>query len=252
MEVRIGIMGISIVVTSGKGGTGKSSFTIGTASCLAAMGKRVLCIDMDMGLRNLDLSLGMSDIALMDVCDVLEERCSLEKAVVAHPLIKNLHLLPAPVSLPSSPIPEEKMKELIREAKEQFDYVFLDCPAGIGSGFRLSVCGADRAVLVCTTDPVSLRAAESAVFQLRRRGLTTHLAVNRITKRFLRKTRTNIDDAMDALALPLIGIIPEDPKVTLAASQGAPIITCSDRGAARAYYNIAKRLLGKQVAPMKL
>lgn len=245
-------MGISIVVTSGKGGTGKSSFTIGVASCLASMGKRVLCIDMDMGLRNLDLSLGMSDTALMDVSDVLEGRCSLEKAVTPNALIPSLFLLPAPVTLPETPFSQEKMKALVCEAKEQFDFIFLDCPAGIGSGFRLATCAADRAVLVCTTDPISLRAADAAVGLLRKAGIPTHLAVNRITKRFLRKTRTNIDDAMDALGLPLIGIIPEDPKVTLAASKGTPLITYAGNGAARAYYNIAQRLLGKQVPPMKI
>ncbi len=245
-------MGTSIVVTSGKGGTGKSSFTVGVASCLASMGKRVLCIDMDMGLRNLDLSLGMTDVALMDVSDVLEGRCSLEKAAASHPLIQTLYLLPAPVTLPQTPVSQEKMKALVKQAKEQFDYVFLDCTTGIGTGFRLAVCGADRAVVVCTTDPVSLRAAEAAVLILRREKLPIHLAVNRITKRFLRKTRTNIDDAMDALGLPLIGIIPEDPKVTLSASKGAPIITCSNNGAARAYYNIAQRLLGNHVPPMRI
>lgn len=245
-------MGTSIVVTSGKGGTGKSSFTVGVASCLASMGKRVLCIDMDMGLRNLDLSMGLTDTALMDVADVLEGRCTLEKAVTPHPIINTLYLLPAPVTVPPSPVSQDKMKALVKEAKTQFDYVLLDCPAGIGSGFRLATCAADRAVVVCTTDPISLRAAESAVQLLRKGGKPIHLAVNRITKRFLRKTRTNIDDAMDALGLPLIGIIPEDPKVTLAASKGAPVITCSNNGAARAYYNIAQRLLGKHIPPMRI
>ncbi|MBQ3089129.1 MAG: septum site-determining protein MinD [Oscillospiraceae bacterium] len=245
-------MGTSIVVTSGKGGTGKSTFTVGVASCLAAMGKRVLCIDMDMGLRNLDLMLDLSDRALMDVTDVLEGRCSLERAVTGHHMIHSLFLLPAPVTRPAEEIDQERMRALVALAKEQFDFVFLDCPAGIGSGFRLATCAADRAILVCTTDPVSLRAAESAVQLLRRTGKPIHLAVNRITRSFLKITRTTIDDAMDALALPLIGIIPDDPKVTLAASKGQPVITCSDRGAARAFYNIANRLLGRQIPPMKI
>lgn len=245
-------MGTAIVITSGKGGTGKSSLTVGTASCLAAMGKRVLCIDMDIGLRNLDLSLGMTDIALMDVTDVLQGRCGLSRAVTAHPKLESLYLLPAPVSLPKDPLSLPAMERLVQEAKEAYDFCLIDCPAGIGTGFRLSVCGADRAIVVSTTDPISIRAAQSAVNQLRQKEIPVHLVVNRITRQFLRRMNTNVDDAMDALGLPLIGIIPEDPKVTLAASQGIPVIMRSKRGAARAYYNISKRILGQQVPPMRI
>lgn len=245
-------MGTAIVVTSGKGGTGKSSFTVGVASCLAAMGKRVLCIDMDIGLRNLDLALGMTDIALMDVTDVLQGRCSLDRAAAVHSKLENLFLLPAPVTLPRDALSQEAMEDLVREARESYDYCLIDCPAGIGSGFRLATCAADRAIIVSTTDPVTIRAAQSAVSQLRRLDIPIHLAVNRITRPFLRKLNTNIDDAMDALGLPLIGIIPEDPKVTLAASQGVPLIMRSKNGAARAYYNISKRILGQRVPAMRI
>ena len=222
-------MGTAIVITSGKGGTGKSSFTVGVASCLAAMGKRVLCMDMDIGLRNLDLSLGMTDVALMDVTDVIQGRCSLDRAAVPHPKLETLYLL-----------------------KEKFDFCFIDCPAGIGSGFELSICAADRAIVVAGTDPISIRAAQAAVRKLRGRKIPIHLAMNRITKQFLRRMNTNVDDAMDALGLPLIGIIPEDPKVMLSASRGTPIILLEKKGAARAYYNISRRILGEQVPPMRI
>ena len=245
-------MGTAIVITSGKGGTGKSSFTVGVASCLAAMGKRVLCMDMDIGLRNLDLSLGMTDVALMDVTDVIQGRCSLDRAAVPHPKRETLYLLPAPVTLPKDPLSQAAMIGLIGQVKEKFDFCFIDCPAGIGSGFELSICAADRAIVVAGTDPISIRAAQAAVRKLRGRKIPIHLAMNRITKQFLRRMNTNVDDAMDALGLPLIGIIPEDPKVMLSASRGTPIILLEKKGAARAYYNISRRILGEQVPPMRI
>lgn len=245
-------MGTAIVITSGKGGTGKSSFTVGAASCLAAMGKRVLCMDMDIGLRNLDLSLGMTDVALMDVTDVIQGRCSLDRAAVPHPKLETLYLLPAPVTLPKDPLSQAAMIGLIDQVKEKFDFCFIDCPAGIGSGFELSICAADRAIVVAGTDPISIRAAQAAVRKLRGRKIPIHLAMNRITKQFLRRMNTNVDDAMDALGLPLIGIIPEDPKVMLSASRGTPIILLEKKGAARAYYNISRRILGEQVPPMRI
>ncbi len=245
-------MGTAIVITSGKGGTGKSSFTVGVASCLAAMGKRVLCMDMDIGLRNLDLSLGMTDVALMDVTDVIQGRCSLDRAAVPHPKLETLYLLPAPVTLPKDPLSQAAMIGLIDQVKEKFDFCFIDCPAGIGSGFELSICAADRAIVVAGTDPISIRAAQAAVRKLRGRKIPIHLAMNRITKQFLRRMNTNVDDAMDALGLPLIGIIPEDPKVMLSASRGTPIILLEKKGAARAYYNISRRILGEQVPPMRI
>ena len=258
-------MGTAIVITSGKGGTGKSSFTVGVASCLAAMGKRVLCMDMDIGLRNLDLSLGMTDVALMDVTDVIQGRCSLDRAAVPHPKLETLYLLPAPVTLPKDPLSQAAMIGLIEDplsqaamigligqVKEKFDFCFIDCPAGIGSGFELSICAADRAIVVAGTDPISIRAAQAAVRKLRGRKIPIHLAMNRITKQFLRRMNTNVDDAMDALGLPLIGIIPEDPKVMLSASRGTPIILLEKKGAARAYYNISRRILGEQVPPMRI
>ena len=245
-------MGTAIVITSGKGGTGKSSFTVGVASCLAAMGKRVLCMDMDIGLRNLDLSLGMTDVALMDVTDVLQGRCSLDRAAVPHPKLETLYLLPAPVTLPKDPLSQAAMVGLINEVKEKFDFCFIDCPAGIGSGFELSICAADRAIVVAGTDPISIRAAQAAVRKLRARKIPIRLAMNRITKQFLRRMNTTVDDAMDALGLPLIGIIPEDPKVMLSAGRGTPIILLEKKGAARAYYNISRRILGEQVPPMRI
>ena len=245
-------MSTAIVITSGKGGTGKTSLTGGVASCLAALGHRVLCIDMDIGLRNLDLNLGLSDRAVMDFTDVLAGRCSLERAAVPHPEIQGLSLLTAPVNLPGAPLDEGAMKALLHQARERYDYILMDSPAGLGEGFRLACCGADRAVVVSTTDASALRDAQRTVFLLRETVPRIHLVVNRVQPRLLRRLHTTIDDAMDTAGLPLLGIVPEDPQVLLCANQGRPLILQASRGAATAYLNIARRLLGQRVPLMKL
>ena len=244
-------MSTAIVITSGKGGTGKTSLTGGVASCLAALGHRVLCIDMDIGLRNLDISLGLTDRALMDFTDVLEGRCSLKRAAVPHPVIKNLYLLTAPLTL-SPGISEERMKAFLRTAREQYDYILMDSPAGMGEGFRLAVCGADRGIVVSTTDTSALRDAQRVVSLLSRQLPSIHLVVNRVQPKLLRRLHTTIDDAMDAAGLPLLGVVPEDEQVMLSANQGKPIILASRKGAAVAYLNIARRLMGERVPLMHI
>ena len=245
-------MGTVIVVTSGKGGTGKTSLTGGVASCLAALGKQVLCIDMDIGLRNLDISLGMTDRALMDFTDVLEGRCTLERAAVEHPVIQGLYLLTAPVSAPDRGLDPDGMRAMLAQARKKYDYVLIDSPAGLGSGFRLAVCGADRAVVVSTNDSSALRDAQRTVVELGADMETVHLVMNRIQPKLMRRLRTTIDDAMDAAGLPLLGVVPEDAQVILAANTSQPLILFSRKGAALAYLNIAKRLMGERVPLMKI
>lgn len=244
-------IGTVIVITSGKGGTGKTSTAAGLAACLAAMGHKTLCLDGDVGLRNLDLTLGMTDQALMDFTDVIQGRCSLEKAAVEHRGIKNLFLLTAPVTLPAG-VDEEGMRNLMRQVRAEFDYCIIDSPAGVGTGFRLSTCAADRAILVCNADYAALRDGQAAVQRLRSLNIPLHLVVNRVKPRFLRKLRMNIDDAMDQTGLPLLGMVPEDEKVALAAARGVSVITVARKGAALAYYNIAKRVTGQRVALMRI
>lgn len=240
-------MGTAIVITSGKGGTGKSSLTAGVGSCLAAMGRRVLCIDGDVGLRNLDLILGMSDQALMDFTDVMEGRCPLSDAPAEHRKIKNLFLLTAPVLTAPEEISGEKMAELIQAAREQFDYVLIDAPAGIGPGFRLAVSGADRAIIVATSDSSSLRDAQRTAALLEGKVSPCQLVVNRVKPKLLRRLNTTIDDAMDFTGLPLLGLVPEDERVSVAANQGVPVITVANKGAPTAYLRIARRLEGQAV-----
>lgn len=245
-------MGTVIAVTSGKGGTGKTTVTAGVSSCLAAIGYRVLCIDMDIGLRNLDISLGMTDRVVMDFSDVVEGRCTLERGAAAHPVIEGLHLLTAPMFLPAGRIVPEQMAEFLARAKTSFDYILIDSPAGIGTGFQLAIAGADRAMVVTTNDPSALRDAQRAVSELTRHLTDIHLVMNRIQLKMMKRLHTTIDDAMDAAGLPLLGVVPEDPQVSLALGEGQPLVLASRRGAAVACLNIARRISGQHVPLMKI
>ena len=180
-------MGTAIVVTSGKGGTGKTSITGGVAGSLARLGHSVLCIDMDIGLRNLDISLGLSDRALMDFSDVAEGRCPLVRAAVNHPDLPGLALLTAPMTL-SPALTEEAVRRMLDTARSLYDYVLIDSPAGLGAGFRMACCGADRAIVVSTNDASSLRDAQRTVGELDFLR-QIHLVMNRIQPKLLRQLR---------------------------------------------------------------
>lgn len=244
-------MGTAIVITSGKGGTGKTSLTGGIAAALSKLGKSVLCIDMDIGLRNLDISLGLNDRALMDFTDVAEGRCPLSRAAVQHPNLPGLFLLTAPMSL-SPTLKKEDVRALLNTARTYYDYILIDSPAGLGTGFQMATCGADRAIVVATNDATSLRDAQRTVSELDHIR-QVHLIMNRIQPKLLRRLRTTIDDAMDAAGLPLIGVVPEDPQVILSANLGQPLILSTGRqGAATACTNIARRLDGQRVPIMRI
>lgn len=235
-------MGRIVAVTSGKGGTGKTSFTAGVGVALAKQRKKVLCIDMDVGLKNLDLSLGMSDRAIMDFYDVVFGRCDLVKAATAHPDYPELFLLTAPL-YPTEEITKEDMEPLVRSAGRLFDFVFLDAPAGVDNGFKLATVGATSAVVVATNDASSLRDARRAVEELAHVN-KIHMVMNRIQPKLMKKLGDTIDGAMDKVGLPLLGVVPEDPRVMLTANQGIPLEQEGKAGAARAYYNISQRMMG--------
>ena len=242
-------MGAAIMITSGKGGTGKTSLTAGAASCLAALGHRVLCIDLDIGLRNLDLVLGLSDRAVMDFSDVMEYRCSLLSACVEQPEIKGLYLLTAPLS--PDGLEAERFCQVVADAKDCFDFVFMDSPAGLGGGFQLALGAADRAIVVSAVDPAALRDAQRAVAELHDLP-QLHLVMNRVQPKLIRKLRTSIDSAMDTAGLPLLGVVPEDAAVTMAAASGVPLVLATYKGAAPAYLNISKRLMGQRVPLLRI
>lgn len=243
-------VGTVIVITSGKGGTGKTSLTGGIGAALARRGSKVLCIDGDIGLRNLDITLGMTDAALMDFTDVMSGQCELDRAVAPHPTVSNLYLLTAPLTLRSEFSGEEGFRAMLDQAREVYDYILIDCPAGLGQGFRLAVCGADRAVVVAVSDPSSLRDAQRVVTQLAHLE-TVHLVVNRVRRPLLKKMETTIDHAMDTAGLPLLGLVPEDAQVQLASGRGQ-LLADTGKGAAQAFGNIARRLTGEQVPLMKI
>ena len=246
-------MGKIIAVVSGKGGTGKTSFTANVGLALAALGCSTLCLDCDITLRNLDLALGLSDRALMDFTDVIAGRCTLEDAVVQHPKYPKLHLLTAPLSARPVPIAPEQMKALLDRIRQTYDYCLIDAPAGLGMGFHLSSDYADRAVVVTNTDASSLRDAQRTVMELDRLGRgNLHLVVGRVEKKLLRSLHTTIDDAMNTAGLPLIGVIPEDAQVMLCANRGIPLTSQGRKGAAMACRNIAWRLMGRRVPIMRI
>ena len=252
-------MGEVIAVASGKGGTGKTSVLAGVAACLAAMGRRVLCLDADVGLRNLDIALGFSDGVVADFSDVLACRYSLSQAVLAHPEISGLYLLAAPqgvsfgASDQSAPSPYEGFSAMVEEAKNEFDHVLIDCPAGLGGGVRAAAVGADRGIVVTTADPASLRDAQQTVALLGEMGVSQrHLVVNRVQPRLLRRMKLNLDDVMDTVSLPLLGVVPEDSQVILAASRGKALVLAGRGRAAVACLHIAQRLTGMRVPLMRI
>ena len=245
--------GQCIAVVAGKGGTGKTSFTAGVGAALAQAGRRVLCVDCDIALRNLDLALGLTDRAIMDFTDVAQERCTLDTAAVEHPDLPRLFLLTAPARSRGRPVTDEQMAALLEEARERFDYCFLDAPAGLDSGFQLATCAADRAVVVATADASSLRDAQHTVMELHRFPTgKLHLVVNRVRKKMLRSMHATIDDAIDRAGLPLIGVIPEDDSLPLSLNKGVPLLLSSSQGAAAAYRNIAQRLEGERVPLLRI
>ena len=242
-------MGQVLVVTSGKGGTGKTTLCAGIASSLAKRGQQVLCIDGDIGLRNLDIALGMSDTATVSFIDVIEGRCALEDAP-RHRAMTGLVLLTAPVSAGDAAC--EGFDRMLRQARLQFGWVLIAAAAGIGSGFELATAFADRALVVSGADPASLRDAGRAAQLLRPTVQQIHLVVNRISRRLFRQIGATVDDMMDQIGLPLLGLVPEDPNVVLAAVSGVPLVQYTARGAAVAVDHIARRLMDEKVALMRI
>ena len=242
-------MGKIIAVVSGKGGTGKTSFTACVSLALAAMGHTTLALDCDITLRNLDLALGLSDSAVMDFSDVLEGRCTLAEAAVSHRKYPTLSLLAAPLAPVGARFSLNAMQALAQTIRRQYDYCFIDAPAGLGQGFQLATAVADSVVVVTTTDPAALRDAQRTVMELRRFPAgQVHLVVNRVQKKMLKALHTTIDDAMDTAGLPLLGVIPEDSDIPLALNRGIPLRDINYY-AQRAYENIAKRITGQR-APL--
>ena len=238
-------MGELIAVLSGKGGTGKTSLCAGIATALAEMGRKVLCIDCDVGLRNLDISLGMSQSAVLSFLEVCGDGYSLDWAA-KHPVFSTLSFLTAPMNCSVEEIDKTAFHEMLRKAQKKFDYILLDAPAGVDAGFRLVTEVADRFLVVTGAGPAAIRDASRVGELLELAGKqNVRLIVNRVDRHLLSAVSLTIDDVMDTSGLPLIGVILEDPCVTLAASFEKPVLQCARRcDAARAFRRIASRIQG--------
>ena len=235
--------------------TRKRSFLKGAgyvASCLAAEGKSVLCIDADIGLRNLDIALGMAEQSILAFTDVMLGHYTLNEAT-PHPSIERLYMLTAPVRENDKLIDAAAFGRLLNAARAKFDFCLIDAPAGIGTGFQLASRYADRCLLVSTPDPASMRDAARAADVLLLRGKEElHLVVNRAQPKLFSRMSLTVDDMMDQVGLPLLGIVPEDANVVLAAAQGMALILATDGGAAEACLRISHRLCGELLPLMKL
>lgn len=242
-------LGQVLAVVSGKGGTGKTSLCAAVAMSLAQQGQKVLCIDADVGLRNLDISLGLALEPVIPFTDVMYGVYPLSKATV-HPRCPNLHFLTAPVTHTPEVLEPEAFRNMLEEIRSQYDWCFIDAPAGLGAGFHLAVKWADVAMVVTNADPASLRDGARAAQAMD--GLTKaepKLVVNRIRTKFFRKIRFTVDDCMDAVGLPLLGIVPDDETVPIAAAGNRPLLFASKgkKSAAVACRHVAKRLMGQKV-----
>ena len=241
-----------IAVLSGKGGTGKTSVCAGVATALAQTGAKVLCIDCDVGLRNLDIALGISELGTLSFTDVCQGGYSLEQAAV-HPDFPNLSFLTAPMNCTADSVDQQAFAAMLETARHRFSYVFLDAPAGIEAGFTLAAKFADRVMLVTGADPAAIRDAGRAGEILELMGKkNVRLVVNRISKKMAAAMNLTVDAVMDQAGLPLLGIVPEDQNVVLSAAFCKPLLGYTRKGAAAACCRIAKRIQGMTVpVPVK-
>ena len=243
-----GTLGKAILVTSGKGGTGKTTVTAGIAACLAALGRRVVCIDADVGLRNLDIVLGMSDLVALDFQDVLTGGAALREALYQHPQIPGLFLLAAPTDRQAGQVAPELFAEMVRALQKYSDYCLIDCAAGLGESFYLAAGACDHAILVGVLETPALRDAARTAGLLSSLNLkSVWLALNRIRPELIAVSDANVDDAMDLVGLPLLGLVPEDISVIDASNRGIPLILYGQTGASLSMLRMAKRLEGERV-----
>lgn len=242
-------MGEIICIVSGKGGVGKTTLCAYIALSLAMKDKKVVCIDCDKGLNNLDITLGMEEKTIFDLSDVLEERCSLHKALVMHPICRNLSMIPAPNDFRAA-IDEKKLRALCRELAESFDFVMLDCPAGLGEGFASAVYSAQKALVIATPDITSIRdAARAAGVIAKSEKIPVQLIINRMRPHFVKKGYfENVDNIMDEIGLPLVGIVPEDEKIMMCSGSRRSLFSQKRAVSTDALKRIAARLCGEKAA----
>jgi len=249
-------MGQVITVTSGKGGVGKSTSLANIAVALADLGQKVIAIDFDIGLRNLDMILGLENRIVYDVVDVMEGNCKLSQAVISDKHSKNLFFLPASQSKDKNILDKAKVNSLVETLKEDYDIILLDSPAGIEGGFEHAIAFADQALVVSTPDISSVRDADRVIGIIDAKSLKAqqgdevkkHIIINRIKPELVeRGDMLSTDDVLNILALPLLGVVPEDEKVISSTNTGQPVVRDDKALSGEAYRRIARRLAGEEI-----
>lgn len=242
-----------IVVTSGKGGVGKTTTAANIGTGLAALDKKVVMVDTDIGLRNLDVVLGLENRIVYNLVDVIEGNCRLKQALIRDKHNPNLCLLPSAQTRDKTAVSPEQMKKLCEDLKEEFDYVILDCPAGIEQGFKNAIAGASRAIVVTTPEVSAIRDADRIIGLLEAAALhNIYLIINRLRMDMIRRgDMMSVEDVVDILAVDLLGAIPDDEQVVISTNQGEPLAG-SESLAGKAYQNICRRIMGEEIPLLDL
>ena len=247
-------MGNVIVVTSGKGGVGKTTTTANIGTALALLGKRVVLIDADIGLRNLDVVMGLENRIVYDLVDVVEGVCRIKQAIIKDKRYEGLFLLPAAQTRDKTAVTPAQMQQLCQDLKEQFDYILIDCPAGIEEGFKNAIAGADKAIVVTVPEVSAVRDADRIIGLLAANEISDPLLViNRIRMDLVKPgDMMNIEDTIDILGIDLLGVVPDDEKIVVSTNKGEPVVTVQDSLAGQAFGNIARRLMGEDIPVFNL
>lgn len=247
-------MGVSIVITSGKGGVGKTTTTANIGTALASLGKKVVVIDGDTGLRNLDVLLGLENRIVYTIIDVIEGRCRLKQGLIKDKRFPNLCLLATAQTKDKDDISAQDMLKIVKELKEDFDYVLIDSPAGIEQGFENAVIGAEKAIIVVNPEITSVRDADRVIGKLDSKGLEDHaVIINRLNYEMTKNgDMLDITDIIETLSIELLGVVPDDKNVTISTNRGEPIVLDENSHAGQAFKNIARRITGEKVPLMNL
>jgi len=237
-----------IVITSGKGGVGKTTTTANIGAGLAKLGKKVVLVDTDIGLRNLDVVMGLENRIVYNLVDVVEGNCRMRQALIKDKRYPNLSLMPSAQTRDKTAVTPEQMKKLIEELKEEFEYIILDCPAGIERGFQNAIAGATSAIIVTTPEVSAIRDADRIIGLLEASEIKdVSLIVNKIRVNMVKRgDMMSVEDVIDILAIDLIGIVPDDENIVVASNDGEPLVGSYTK-AGTAYMNICGRILGEDI-----